>query len=88
MYELSWYTCFHLCSTDGDGQEADAASSAELRDDESNVGMAAGARVSLDRVERHRLPAALLAALLAGGLGATLWLLAMRTRLARARSGA
>lgn len=31
---------------------------------------------------------ALLAALLAGGLGATLWLLAMRTRLARARSGA
>jgi hypothetical protein len=54
------------CCSDGDGREADAASAQGLRDDDSDVGMAAGARVSLDRVERHRLPAALLAALLAG----------------------
>ena len=37
-----------------------------MQGDEANVGMAARARVPLDHVERHRLPAALLAALLAG----------------------
>lgn len=53
------------CS-DGDSQDSDAASARDVGDDEANTGMAARVRVSLDRVERHRLPAALLAALLAG----------------------
>ena len=59
-------TSFSLPHSDGDGRDRDAASAQEVGEDEANAGMAARARVSLDRVERHRLPAALLAALLAG----------------------
>ena len=53
------------CS-DGSSRDSDAASAQDVGGDEANAGMAARARVSLDRVERHRLPAALLVALLAG----------------------
>jgi hypothetical protein len=59
-------TNWSLPHSDGDGRDGDAAPAREVGEDEANAGMAARARVSLDRVERHRLPAALLAALLAG----------------------